>query len=191
MKNIIITMMVSILFSSISLSQNKFGIGFEFHTMPSVLLAQQGATQSLGVYFPINISTLLIEPLVMYNSSTDEMDYSGALSNYDDSEYSESDLTLLIGILKPTVKGKMRSYFGIRLGKEWYEEDYEDNDNDVEIEYLIIAPTVGAEYFISDNFSFGGEGMYTMLKREDDEDNYKRTIKQNMLIPRFIVRFYF
>ena len=159
--------------------------------MPSVLLAQQGATQSLGVYFPINISTLLIEPLVMYNSSTDEMDYSGALSNYDDSEYSESDLTLLIGILKPTVKGKMRSYFGIRLGKEWYEEDYEDNDNDVEIEYLIIAPTVGAEYFISDNFSFGGEGMYTMLKREDDEDNYKRTIKQNMLIPRFIVRFYF
>ena len=58
MKNIIITMMVSILFSSISLSQNKFGIGFEFHTMPSVLLAQQGATQSLGVYFPINTATL-------------------------------------------------------------------------------------------------------------------------------------
>ena len=83
---------------SISLSQNKYGVGFEFHTMPSVLLAQQGATQSLGVYFPINISTLLIEPLVMYNSSTDEMDYSGELSNYDDSEYSESDLTLLIGL---------------------------------------------------------------------------------------------
>ena len=71
-----------------------------------------------------------------------------------------------------------------------FEELDKDSSSD-EVEYLIIAPTVGAEYYISDNFSFGGEGMYTMLKREDDEDNYKRTIKQNMLIPRFIVRFYF
>ena len=189
MKKINIVIILSMLSLSISLSQNKYGVGFEFHTMPSVLLASQGATQSLGVYFPINTATLLIEPLVMYNSSTQEIDYDS--SSYEDSEYSESDLTLLIGQLKPTVRGKIWSYVGIPIGMESYEEDYDDNDDDVEMEYLIIAPTVGAEYYISDNFSFGGEGMFTMLTREDNEDNYKMTSKENMLIPRFIVRFYF
>ena len=75
MKKINIVIILSMLSLSISLSQNKYGVGFEFHTMPSVLLASQGATQSLGVYFPINTATLLIEPLVMYNSSTQEIDF--------------------------------------------------------------------------------------------------------------------
>ncbi len=189
MKKITLVIILSMLSLSMSVSQTKYGVGFEFHTMPSALLASQGATQSLGVYLPINTATLLIEPLVMYNSSTQEIEYDNF--SYDDYEYSESDLTLLIGILKPTVRGKIRSYYGVRFGKEWYEEDYDNNDSDVEMEYLIIAPTIGAEYYISDNFSFGGEGMFTMLTREDNEDNYKMTSKENMLIPRFIVRFYF
>jgi len=189
MKKIALVIILSMLSLSMSISQTKYGVGFEFHTMPSVLLANQGATQSLGVYLPINTATLLIEPLVMYSSSTLEIDYDN--SDYGESDYSESDLTLLIGILKPTVRGKIRSYYGVRFGKQWYEEDYDNNDSDVEIDYLVIAPTIGAEYYISDNFSFGGEGMFTMVTRDEDVDNYKITSKENMLIPRLIVRFYF
>ena len=100
-------------------------------------------------------------------------------------------IKLLIGILKPTVRGKIRSYFGIRFGKQWHEENHDDNDDDVEDETLIIAPTIGAKYYISDNFSFGGEGMYTMVTYEEDEENSTTTLKQSVLIPRFIVRFYF
>ena len=62
---------------------------------------------------------------------------------------------------------------------------FEDSDN------LIIAPTVGAEYYLSNNFSFGGEGMYSMVTYEEKEDSYTTTSKEHMLIPRFIVRFYF
>ena len=68
---------------------------------------------------------------------------------------------------------------------------YKIKDWDVENEYLIIAPTIGAEYYISDNFSFGGEGMYTMVTNEEEEDTYTTSSKVHMLIPRFIVRFYF
>ena len=125
----------------------------------------------------------------MYSSSSTEIDYDEY--GYQDSKTSESDFTLLIGILKPTVRGKIRSYFGIRFGKQWYEENHDDNDDDVEDETLIIAPTIGAEYYISDNFSFGGEGMYSMVTNEEKEDSYTTISKEHMLIPRFIVRFYF
>ena len=144
---------------------------------------------SLGIYVPINAGSLLIEPLIMYSSLSTEIDYDEY--GYQDSKTSESDFTLLIGILKPTVRGKIRSYFGIRFGKQWHEENHDDNDDDVEDETLIIAPTIGAEYYISDNFSFGGEGMYTIVTYEEDEENSTTTLKQSVLIPRFIVRFYF
>ncbi len=70
--------------------------------------------------------------------------------------------------------------------------DHDINENnEEEVEYFILAPTIGAEYFISDNFSFGGEGMYTMIAKEEDEEISTTTSKQSMLIPKFIVRFYF
>jgi len=168
--------------------QTKLGLGFEFHTFPSIFAMQEGGT-SLGIYVPINTGSLRIEPLIMYSSSETEVDYDDY--TLDDSKYTESDLTLLIGILKPTVRGKIRSYFGIRFGKQYIVQDYDDNDSDVHNEYLIIAPTIGAEYYISDNFSFGGEGMYTMVTNEEEEDTYTTSSKVHMLIPRFIVRFYF
>jgi len=186
MKKMSLCIIMSGMFLSVSFGQEqtKYGLGFEFHTDPT--LAYSGL---LGIYLPINAGSLLIEPLIMYSSSSTEVDYDDY--SQDDFEYTESDLTLLIGILKPTVRGKIRSYFGIRFGKQWHEENHDDNDDDVEDETLIIAPTIGAEYYISDNFSFGGEGMYTMVTYEEDEENSTTTLKQSVLIPRFIVRFYF
>ena len=191
MKKMSIYIVMLGMFLSVSFGQEqiKFGLGFEFHTFPSLFMMQDGGTPPLGIYLPLEAGTVLIEPLVMYSSSSTEIDYDDYSMN--DSKYTESDLTLLIGILKPTVRGKIRSYYGIRFGKQWHEEDYDDNNSDVEDDNLIIAPTVGAEYFISDNFSFGGEGMYSMVTYENKENSYNKVSKENMLIPRFIVRFYF
>jgi len=181
------------LFLSASLAQQQsYGLGFEFHTIPSALMQYEGG--DLGIYVPIEAGSLLIEPLIIYSSSSTEVDYNDY--TIDDSDYKESNITLLIGIFKPTVRGKIRSYFGIRLGKQWAKQDYDNNDDDVENEKLIIAPTVGAEYYISDNFSFGGEAMYTMTTREVEDAGYSSTnktttYKNNVLIPKFIVRFYF
>ena len=189
MKKMSLCIIMSGMFLSVSFGQEqtKLGLGFEFHTFPSIFMHEDGT--SLGIYVPINAGSLLIEPLIMYSSSSTEVDYDDY--SIDDSEYTELDLTLLIGILKPTVRGKIRSYLEIRFGKQWTEKDYDNNDSDVENEYLIIAPTIGAEYYISDNFSFGGEGMYTMVTNEEEEDTYTTSSEVHMLIPRFIVRFYF
>ena len=189
MKKMSLCIIMSGMFLSVSFGQEqtRYGLGFEFHTFPSAFMEEGGG--SLGIYVPFESGSLLIEPLIMYSSSSTEIDYDEY--GYQDSKTSESDFTLLIGILKPTVRGKIRSYYGIRFGKQWHEEDYDDSNSDVENEYLIIAPTIGAEYYISDNFSFGGEGMYTMVTYEEEEENYTTTSKQSVLIPRFIVRFYF
>jgi len=198
-KKLILTLMV-VMFLSVSVSQEqpKLGLGFEFHTFPSSFMMQNEGWPSLGIYFPVEVGALLIEPMVEYFFLSEEYEYDNFATP--DSEYEESYFTFLIGILKPKVRGKIRSYYGIRFGKQWYEEDYDGADNDTESEYLIIAPTIGAEYYISDQFSFGGEGMYSMISYEEDEEwgyeepdggGYTTIFKQHMLIPRFIVRFYF
>ena len=85
----------------------------------------------------------------------------------------------------------MRTYFGARVGKVWTKEE-ETGYDDAEYDALIISPTFGAEYFINENFSFGGEAMYSMLSTEDDEnDNYTQTVKTSRIIPKFMVRFYY
>jgi len=183
------------IFLSVSFGQEqtKHGLGFEFHTFPSAFM--EDGEVSLGIYLPINSDSLLIEPLIMYSSSSTEVDYDDY--SIDDYDISGSDFTLLVGIFKPTNSGKIRSYYGIRIGKSWSKnEDSRPGYDDYESDYLVIAPTVGAEYYISDNFSFGGEAMYTMTTKEvDDEGSYSTskttTYKNNVLIPRFIVRFYF
>ncbi len=191
MKKMSICIIMLGMFLSVSFGQEqtKFGLGFEFHTFPSIFMMQDGVT-SLGIYLPVEAGSLLIEPLVMYSSLSTEIDYDEY--GIQDSETSESDFTLLIGIFIPTVKGKIRSYYGIRFGKSWSKnEDSRDNYDDYESDYLVIAPTVGAEYYISDNFTVGGEGMYTMVTNEEDEENYTTISKQSVLVPKFIVRFYF
>ena len=194
MKKMSLCIIMSGMFLSVSFGQEqtKYGLGFEFHTFPSAFMEEGGG--SLGIYVPFESGSLLIEPLIMYSSSSTEVDYD--FGGGEDYEISRSDFTLLVGIFKPTDSGKIRSYYGIRWGKTWSKnEDSRDND-DYESDYLVIAPTVGAEYYISDNFSFGGEAMYTMTTWEVKDEGYystgaTTTYKNNDLIPKFIVRFYF
>ena len=165
--------------------QTKFGIGLEFHTFPASIIQQQGGT-SLGLYVPIDMGTLIIEPHISYYSSSYEADY----DDYPDYEETNLIWSLSAGVYKPFVKGSLKSYAGVRIGKQWsvYEET---NAEDVESESLIIAPTIGAEYFISENFSFGGECMYSTASSEDEENDITIKTSQTRITPVFIVRFYF
>jgi len=176
-----------ILFLGITFAQQqaKFGLGFEFHTFPSVFMMEESGS-AMGIYVPIETGSLLIEPQISYYSYSSETDY----DDYDDYNSSTTIWSLTAGVFKPFVKGDIRSYAGVRVGKTWsvYEETDQDDDED---DAFILAPTIGAEYFISENFSFGGEGMYSMISSEDKEDTYTRTTKLTTIIPTFIVRFYF
>ena len=196
-----------ILLTSLLISQQpKRGIGFEFHTLPSIIMEQMSdeSGSSMGVYFPFQTASgIFIEPLIAYSSFSSETDYDDYSS--DDSEYSESFLEISFGIFKSTYSSKMRTYGGVRVGKTWIGIDYDNEYNgygyneDVELDALIISPTFGAEYFINENFSFGGEAMYSMLSSENESennyytngDNYTDTDKISMIIPKFMVRFYY
>ena len=178
--------------------QPKRGIGFEFHTLPSIMMEQMSAESgsSMGVYFPFETASgIFIEPLITYTSSSSERDYDngyyGGNGYPNDHESSSVSWGISLGIFKSTYSNKMRTYFGVRAGKIWDVSEGTNIDTD-EDELLIIAPTFGAEYFINESFSFGGEAMYTMLTDENDDNNsYTRTYKSSMLIPKFMVRFYY
>ena len=184
---ILFSLLLSIPFSQeqTKKEQTKFGIGFEFHTFPSSIIQQQGGT-SLGLYIPMEIGSLIIEPHISYYSSSFEADYDG----YEDYEETTLIWSLSAGVFKPFVKGSLKSYAGVRIGKQWSVHEVTGDDDD-EYESFIFAPTVGAEYFISDNFSFGGECMYLTASNEDEEDNYTIKTNQTLITPVFIVRFYF
>jgi D-alanyl-lipoteichoic acid acyltransferase DltB (MBOAT superfamily) len=73
--------------------------------------------------------------------------------------------------------------------------------------YLSLMSNLGILFgfkyfnFINENFSFGGEAMYSMLSSEYEVDDYDQygnnnegyteTTKSSMIIPKFMVRFYY
>ncbi len=189
MKKVVTIIMALGLLASISFAQQqgRSGLGFEFHMFPSAFMMEGGG--AMGVYFPIETTGgFLIEPALSYYSYSSDTDYDTYYN--DDTKIDETNWSLVVGAFKLYGKERLRVYAGARVGKSWstYEATGQDDEED---DSFILAPTVGVEYFISDNFSFGGEGMYTMINSEDKEDEYTTTTKLTMLIPKFIVRFYF
>ena len=199
MKKMLTGIIVFGLLSVVSFAQQpaKYGLGFDFHMLPWVY----PTSAILGLYFPIEMDGYLIEPQVVYNKEEEQIDYDEG-ENYStyDSGSKTTDYQLLVGIFKCYEKDKYRFYGGVRMGKVWHEEkyrndnpDYDDGSDDEEFGYFIIAPTVGTEYFFSENFSFGGEGQLRTMESES-QDNYSNTVhktKTTTLISKFMVRFYF
>jgi len=168
--------------------QNRKGLGFEFHALPTAFLMEH-IDHTMSIYFPVEYNNLLIEPQISYASIKEKIDY----INNIDYEQTNTDLSLLLGLFFTNQSDKSRFYVGARIGKILTEVDYSGNTSqtDETEEYIVLAPTFGIEYFISDNISFGGEGMYMMVSNERKEEEYKIITKSNALIPMFIVRFYY
>lgn len=95
MKNNLLKLTTIGLLMSLSFTQEigRKGIGFEFHTFPSVLMMEEGGS-ALGIYFPIETGTLLIEPQISYYSYIEEYEFDESF--VDDYEYLNSTFSLLL-----------------------------------------------------------------------------------------------
>tara|TARA_B100000315_G_C14548877_1_gene574670 strand:+ start:1180 stop:1776 length:597 start_codon:yes stop_codon:yes gene_type:complete len=189
------------LFLSVSISQesdaaiveesnDKMGIGFEFHTFPTTMLtAQNNGVNGLSLFFPILISEFFVEPEVSYWSYTEKYDDSGS-----DAEHTISNLRMVVGLFHNTTKVKSSQYLGVRIGynleKEVLYIDDDEDDEEFEYKLFIVAPTIGAQYFISKNFSIGGEFSAVRASHTDSDDDEIEQITWTT-VPRLILRFYF
>jgi hypothetical protein len=202
LKLIILGSILSIAFGQ---NETKYGIGFnvEINGINSLIqLIESGDNSSVnGIYFPIEKDGYLFEPSVSYMTSSTLKDYN---EDSFDSERTESNITALLGLFKLYERDKVRFKAGLRTGKTWFSEKSKYSNEDEEIDksdLLILSPTIGAEYFISPHFSFGGEAMFSITNyKVDGEDNnnfssddltYTETRKVNSLNHKFILRYYF
>ena len=183
-KQIIRICAISVLLS-ISFAQqvHKNGIGFEFITLPADIMSISGLP--IGVYFPIETGSLLFEPYFSYFHTSVVTKYNDDSASNNNTSSESTYWSLLVGIFMPHKADRLRSYAGLRIGMRWLHSGGNDDKS------FVIAPTAGAEYFIGDNFSFGGEAMLSFDKSEDKSDDRTITTKISRLIPKFIVRFYF
>tara|TARA_Y100001970_G_scaffold290428_1_gene424118 strand:- start:171 stop:779 length:609 start_codon:yes stop_codon:yes gene_type:complete len=176
------------------------GIGFDFHMLPSqalMLSAGEAAGGLIGVYFPfISNGGILLEPNITYANTYEERDYEGDGGWSEDSSTSSTIWSLTIGVFKTWKSENINRYAGLRFGKMWMETDRDPgSEDDIESDAFIWGPVLGAEWFINSNFSFGGEAMFTKISSEQESDSddyeYTDTNQINVLIPKFIVRYYF
>ena len=204
MKKIIITLSiaVSILVSQEDIFEQNYSIGFDFHMFPQTFLGNPDVggyygdseiVNLMGFYLSYETSSgLLIEPGYSFYSEFTEVDYES--SSYDDYEYTNTWRTLSLGVFKIMEGEDVRTYVGGRIGKSWYEYDTNaEFGEDEDLDNFMIAPTFGAEYFVGENFSFGGEVMYKILTNKDTESSstYDITSLSTSVEPKFLVRFYF
>ena len=172
-------------------SKNKMGIGFEFHTWPTtVLTAQNSGINGLSLFFPMSFDDFFLEPEVSYWSFTEKYDDSGS-----DAEHTISNLRMVVGLFHNTTKVKSSQYLGVRIGynleKEVLYIDDDEDDEEFEYKLFIVAPTIGVQYFISENFSIGGECSAVRASHTDDSDDSEIEQKTWTTVPRLILRFYF
>ena len=193
-KMILITGLLVVI--SFSEQQPQFGLGFELAAATDemiVIVNRQQPQFGLGfelaeyrtgieVYFPIISATgkFLIEPSVSYSCLSETIDYTDYYE--EDYEYKEEYLLISVGAYRLFKKEMVRFYAGASIGKIL--------GTDV-LDATIVAPTVGAESFLFDNFSFGGECKYLMLSGSEEDDDYTSVYKIKVLYPKFILRYYF
>lgn len=81
--------------------------------------------------------------------------------NYSDSESKSMGLKMGIGAFGMTQKGKLNFYYGLRVAyghNSRNEEDFMTQEWETKTQKIYtLSPTVGAEYFLTNQFSIGAE----------------------------------
>ena len=177
----------------------KSGIGLEFSFLQALLSGQSG---SASLYIPIQISQYMIEPEIIYHRETE----SKAYPNFSIANYTEENkhTGIAIGIYSSSKKEKMNTYFGLKLGylltSETPYASYSSSVSGIiETKTTLIAPTIGAEYHISENFTIGGEVALQINNQEStapadatlNNQKYTEENTNHIIRPKFMVRFYF
>ena len=177
-------------------SKQKLGIGLEFEFL-TALLSGDGFQH---IYIPMNYDKFFIEPEIIYYTNTESTEYDG--NNGNNHKEITKGKGIALGLYRTKSKFKSKGYYGAKLGYLIESEMPYASLNQYELvdkTTLLFAPTVGSEYYISENFSFGGEIAYQIMKKErefDEESSYsgnafKEITKSQNFRPKLMVRFYF
>ena len=170
-----------------TLKNARTSIGFNFLSPVDTLDSYYANQNQTGVYFSTNSGGMIFELYFGYAFMGEEID------SQDSFNLDEEHLWLIgkIGLLSnmTPLTNKVSSYAGLRIGKAFYEYDGTDGADDEE-DLTIISPVIGAEYHISDNFSFSAEAEFENVIYENN-DNNDHTATLRHIKPQFILRFYF
>ena len=162
------------------LSAEKIGIGIDVDLRVTVNNDSDDDSPGFGkqIYFPIILANnIMLEPSFSYYSKKIEMDYDN--SSIIDEKDEENTMLLQIGIYMTKKYKDMRAYAGCNIGRANIIREYtlnENQENDINYFY----PTLGLEYLINQNFSFGIEALLPSVTFEDELEgvgkyNYKTT----------------
>ena len=183
-----------IVFSILTASEQKIGIktgiGFEFQTIGPLFAALSNSSSSGGsLYLPMQTDKFMIEPNLYYNYQSKNV---GNLEEY------ESNFMFNIGLFSIKYRSdKLKTYSGFRLGMAiGKEKTLYISSNEQKTKAFLFGPSVGAEFFMSDYLSFGGECTLRVIKGEKEGYDYQgnnETEKESvsMLTPTLMIRFYF
>ncbi|TEU00108.1 MAG: hypothetical protein E3J23_03460 [Candidatus Stahlbacteria bacterium] len=140
-------------------------------------------------YLPITLSSnFRIEP---------EIGYYRYSSEFENSETTETYLTVGCGIFLISQKGKTNIYYGLRLGfirvyeyDKWIwngQDVYEAHRTD-----YYIGPAIGGEYFFNKHLSLGGEIQVNFISIGKWSDSTgKHSVSVTRTKPLIFVRWYF
>ena len=178
-----------------TLKNSRTSIGFDFLSpvekiyLNDLYFSDSPANQNqTGIYLSTNSGSMIFECYFGYAFWGEEIE-SQEIESLDEEHLWLIGKLGLLANMTP-LDNKISSYAGLRIGKAFYE--YDGNDAaDEETDLTIISPLIGAEYHISDNFSFSGEVEFENIIYEDNDidSNYSAIVRQ--IKPQFILRFYF
>ncbi|OUW63411.1 MAG: hypothetical protein CBD58_00280 [bacterium TMED198] len=182
----------------------KVGIGLEFDLFATTNLI---SSNRASLYIPVHIKKVFVETEFTFFSESNE-GINSTNSNYSsslDRKTEETGIGLAIGFYNVIEFDSMNMYSGLKLGYSSYEMSsnysYYDNRLEENIATVAFSPVLGSEYFISDNFTIGGE---VSLKYSHSKTNAilayydegssivvsgKKT--ETFFIPKFMIRYYF
>jgi len=174
----------------------KTGIGFEFQTIGPLVAALTNSSSASGsIYLPMVTEKFMIEPNISFMYDKDEVDYENP--DYDDQEDYESYLMVNVGLFFLNYKSeKLRTYTGARIGMATSKSKSVYSDDVTKGKAFLFGPAMGAEYFISEHFSFGGECTLRISRGTEEGFDYwgsevTETETTTLLVPTLMVRFYF
>lgn len=197
---------------SIGAQESKNGIGLVFkESLWGMLSELLGTVENERIAFPPSVihvpiirGGLKLEPELGYlrASSSVKVEDMGEVST------NTSSLRIGCGVFLYKPVNKVSFYYGGRIGivkmSSSEEEDYEsplygeDTESKTSQTNFYIGPAVGAEYWIGEHFSVGGEAqlLYTKYgepKIEDGEEEDEVDISQSLMMTKymFVLRWYF
>ena len=90
---------------------------------------------------------------------------------------------------------KLKTYTGARVGMAT-SKSKEPSEDEITRKAFLFGPAVGAEYFISEHLSFGGEFTFRITRSEQEDSDfyygdYTEIETTMLLVPTLMFRFYF